>query len=105
MGQTCKKASNISNSSKNETTETPLNATEKQHHTMNTSIFQNHDNKCNGYTDCCCIKRIMEALSYYQQLSSTQPQKFIDFCDTYYSKQYLQDYIHCMCIHKNDINK
>eukprot|EP01084_Bolivina_argentea_P195650 335581_1 len=103
MSQTFKKASNISN--KNETIETPSNMTEKQHHTINTSIFQNNDTKCNGYNDCSYINRIMTALSYYQQLSSTQPQKFIDFCDTYYSKQYLPDYIHSMCIHKNDINK
>eukprot|EP01084_Bolivina_argentea_P112242 200205_1 len=47
----------------------------------------------------------MAALSYYQQLSLTQPQKFIDFCDKYYPKEYSPDYIHCISIHKNDMNK
>eukprot|EP01084_Bolivina_argentea_P235178 395811_1 len=72
------------------------NMTEKQHthdRKINKNIFNSNDNKCNGYNDCSCMKRIMAALSYYQQISSTQPQQFIDFCDTYYSKQYLQDYI------------
>eukprot|EP01084_Bolivina_argentea_P095950 172482_1 len=76
---------------KNKTTETPSNMTEKQH-VINTDIFDTNDNKCNGYNECSCIKRIMTALGYYQQISSTQAQKFIDFCDTHYSKQYLQDY-------------
>eukprot|EP01084_Bolivina_argentea_P001365 2517_1 len=72
---------------------------------INTNVFQNIDRKCNGYNDCCYIKRIMTALSYYNRVSSEQPQIFIDFCDKYYAKKYLEDYIHFICIHKNDINK
>eukprot|EP01084_Bolivina_argentea_P276373 471570_1 len=60
---------------------------------IDTNIFTTTDAECNGYNDCSCIKRLMATLSYYQKVSK-QPQKFIDFCDKYYSKQYLQDYIH-----------
>ncbi len=83
-------------------TETP-----KMTHKIDTNIFQKNDNnnKCNGYNDCSCIKRIMAALSLYQKVSSQQPQEFIAFCDKYYSQQYLEDYTHCICVHKNDIYK
>eukprot|EP01084_Bolivina_argentea_P139113 244761_1 len=47
----------------------------------------------------------MTALSYYNKISPQKPQHFIDFCDTYYSKNYLQDYIHFICTHKNEMNK
>ncbi len=71
-----------------------------------TNIFDANDIKCNGYNDCSCIKRIMTALSYYHKVSSSQePQKFIEFCDKNYSKQYLDDYIHVRTVHQNDINK
>eukprot|EP01084_Bolivina_argentea_P025229 46925_1 len=73
--------------------------------TVDPNIFNTNDNKCNGYNDCSCIKRLIIALSYYQKVSSQQPQNFIAFCDKYYSKQYLQDYIHSISVHKNDINK
>eukprot|EP01084_Bolivina_argentea_P259938 438824_1 len=70
------------------------------------AMYENmNQEKCNGYIDCSFIKRIMTTLSYYNQVSSNEPQKFIDFCDKYYSKQYLEDYIHFICVHKNDINK
>ncbi len=60
--------------------------------------------KCNDYT-CSYLNRIKASLSYYNQISLNEPQKFIDFCDKYYSKQYLEDYIHVITVHKNDINK
>eukprot|EP01084_Bolivina_argentea_P037193 68771_1 len=47
----------------------------------------------------------MTALSYYNEISSQEQDAFIDFCDNYYSRNYLQDYIHVICIHKNVINK
>eukprot|EP01084_Bolivina_argentea_P096943 174257_1 len=72
--------------------------------TIDKNIFNDNDKKCNGYNDCYCIKRLIAALSYYQKLYSQQPQTFIDFCDKYYSKQYLEDYVHCISVHKNDIN-
>eukprot|EP01084_Bolivina_argentea_P228687 386184_1 len=72
---------------------------------IDTNVFNINLNKCNGYNDCSCIKRIMTALAYYHKASSNDTQKFIDFCDKYYSKQYLQDYIHLRIMHKNDINK
>eukprot|EP01084_Bolivina_argentea_P025230 46927_1 len=69
------------------------------------SIFRNkNNNTCNGYNDCDSVKRLMTALSIYQKVSA-KPQKFIRFCDSYYSQQYLQDYVHCISVHKNDINK
>eukprot|EP01084_Bolivina_argentea_P264184 447415_1 len=74
-------------------------------HSIDTSIFQIDEARCNGYNACSCIERIMTTLSYHKQISSQQPQTFIDFCDKYYSKQYLSDYIHLICVHKNDINK
>eukprot|EP01084_Bolivina_argentea_P040762 75251_1 len=74
-------------------------------HTSHINVFQNNDDKCNGYKDCTFVKRIMTALSYYNKVSSQKPQQFITFCDKYYSKNYLQDYIHFICVHKNDINK
>eukprot|EP01084_Bolivina_argentea_P062312 113934_1 len=80
------------------------NMSEKQHK-IDTSIFQNNDNKCNGINDCSSVKRIMTALSYYNETSSQRPNDFITICDEYYSKNYLQDYIHFICVHKNDINK
>eukprot|EP01084_Bolivina_argentea_P210762 358630_1 len=71
----------------------------------NTNDLNSSDMKCNGYNDCSCIKRIMKALSYYHKVSANEPQKFIDFCEKYYSKQYLDDYIHFRTVHKNYINK
>eukprot|EP01084_Bolivina_argentea_P139114 244762_1 len=71
---------------------------------IDTNVFKTNDQECNGFEDCCCIRRIMTALSYYNKISSQEPQKFIEFCDKYYSKQYLEDYIHFICNHKNDIN-
>eukprot|EP01084_Bolivina_argentea_P022410 41652_1 len=73
--------------------------------TINTNIFNIDGNECNGYNDCSFIKRIMTALAYYHNVSSNESQTFIYFCDKYYSKRYLQDYIHLMIVHKNDINK
>eukprot|EP01084_Bolivina_argentea_P072083 130917_1 len=67
-------------------------------------MFSNKEEICNGYSNCCYIKRIMTALSYYNDLSVNTPDGFIEFCDKYYDKQYLEDYIHFICVHKNDIN-
>eukprot|EP01084_Bolivina_argentea_P034554 63984_1 len=72
---------------------------------IDTKIFNINDKKCNGYNDCSFMTRITTTLSYYEDVSSQQPQKFIAFCDKYYSKQYLEDYIHCISVHKNDIYK
>eukprot|EP01084_Bolivina_argentea_P290222 498459_1 len=47
----------------------------------------------------------MTTLSYYSDIFSQKPNEFITFCDKYYSTNYLQDYIHIICIHKNDIIK
>eukprot|EP01084_Bolivina_argentea_P113051 201576_1 len=82
--------------------------THKLHTNINTDIFKTNESPeetCNGYNDCCSVERIMAASSYYNQVSSQKPQAFINFCDKYYSKNYLQDYIHVIDIHKNDINK
>eukprot|EP01084_Bolivina_argentea_P037194 68772_1 len=72
---------------------------------INTNIFKNNQQKCNGYNHCASVKRIMTALTYYNEIFSQKPDDFINFCDKYYSKNYLQDYIHVICIHKNVINK
>eukprot|EP01084_Bolivina_argentea_P112243 200206_1 len=73
---------------------------------IDTRIFHSkNNNKCNGYNVCSCIKRIVTALSYYNKVSSQQAQTFIDFCHKYYPKEYSPDYIHCICMHKNDITK
>eukprot|EP01084_Bolivina_argentea_P186517 321497_1 len=72
---------------------------------IDTNIFKTNEEKCNGFNDCSSVKRIMTALSYYNKISSLKPHKFIDFCDKYYSKNYLEDYIHFICVHKNDMNK
>eukprot|EP01084_Bolivina_argentea_P113049 201572_1 len=72
---------------------------------INTNIFENDDQNCNGYDDCSSITRLMTILLYYSKTYSQNPNEFIDFCDKYYAKSYLKDYIHFICIHKNDINK
>eukprot|EP01084_Bolivina_argentea_P186516 321495_1 len=76
-----------------------------QTETIDTSIFQTNKQKCNGFNDCSSVKRIMTALTYYNKILSQNTQKFIDFRDKYYSKNYLRDYIHFIDVHKNDINK
>eukprot|EP01084_Bolivina_argentea_P307362 531255_1 len=73
--------------------------------TIDTNIFKTNEEKCNGFKECSFVKRIMTALLYYNKISSEKTQTFINFCDKYYSKHYLQDYIHAIDIHKNDINK
>eukprot|EP01084_Bolivina_argentea_P230971 389635_1 len=74
------------------------------HSRINTDIFKNSEQICNGYDNCCYLTRIMEAFSYHNILSSKHPEIFVDFCDRYYTKQYLEDYIHFMCVHKDDLN-
>eukprot|EP01084_Bolivina_argentea_P284088 486751_1 len=68
------------------------------------SIFKNGTNKCYGCYDCHHLERIIKALSYHSKMSLNEPNTFADFCDKYYSKQYLEDYIHFICVHGNDIN-
>eukprot|EP01084_Bolivina_argentea_P004729 8959_1 len=67
-----------------------------------------HTAICNDFNDCSHTDRIMTTLSYYNTVSSQKSAEFIafiDFCNTDYSKQYLEDYIHFITVHKNDINK
>eukprot|EP01084_Bolivina_argentea_P102242 183197_1 len=81
-----------------------LNVNEKRNK-FDSIIFENNDEKCNGLNNCSYVTRIMTALSYYDQVSPTNPEEFVDFCNKYYSSQYLQDYIHFICTHKNDTDK
>eukprot|EP01084_Bolivina_argentea_P291449 500914_1 len=59
------------------------------------------DKKCDGSDTCQAIQRLIPALSYYHQVSD-RPSKFIDYCNKHYSKQYLEDYIHFISLHKNN---
>ncbi len=69
--------------------------------TYNTCVNQHESQPCNNdYSNCSS----MTTLSYYNETASKEPKTFIDFCDKYYAKQYLQDYIHVITVHKNDIN-
>ncbi len=64
--------------------------------TIDTNIFKINEleEKCNGYNDCSSVKRIMTALTYYNnKISSQKPQDFIDFCDKYKNVDY-QKYLH-----------
>eukprot|EP01084_Bolivina_argentea_P047564 87650_1 len=69
---------------------------------IDTTVFKTSKKECNGCNDCPRIERIITALSYYDKLSSKDPNTFTSFCDKYYSKRYLEDYIHLISVHKND---
>eukprot|EP01084_Bolivina_argentea_P185616 320078_1 len=63
----------------NNTNKSTLNITQNSMETSKIiQIFQSktYEQKCNGYNDCSSIKRIMAALSYYNQISSQKPQEF-----------------------------
>eukprot|EP01084_Bolivina_argentea_P083523 151214_1 len=77
-------------------------STTTQTHTIDTQIFKKKKNKCNGISNCSYIKRIMTALSYYNKVSINEHQDFIEFFDKNYSFLFLEDYIHFMCVHKNN---
>ena len=78
---------------------------------------QNEQRKCICFSDCSHLLRIMSSLKYYQLLISPSSLSsssykgrsgrdvFIQFCDEIYSTQCLEDYIHFICEHSNDINK
>eukprot|EP01084_Bolivina_argentea_P193168 331447_1 len=62
-------------------------------------LVQQSEQKCDGFTKCNSLQRIMEVLLYYNKVSTNNPQQFIDFCEKYYSKQYLEDYTHFISVH------
>eukprot|EP01084_Bolivina_argentea_P183908 317295_1 len=77
----------------------------KVNNTTNLNILKTNDKECNSYNNCSYLKRLMTALSHYHTLSPENTDQCVDFINTHYPKQYLQDYIHFICVHKNDIDK
>ena len=65
-------------------------------------IFKDKKEECHGVGDCDHLLRIIAALKYYELNGKDE---FIEFCVKNYSSQSLEDYIHFICAHRNDLNE
>eukprot|EP01084_Bolivina_argentea_P083788 151683_1 len=70
----------------------------------NVDIFQHDNNKCfgnDGTDDCDALHRLTQALQYHSVMNQ---EEFTDFCVNNY-KNALNDHIHFMTVHSNQIEK
>eukprot|EP01084_Bolivina_argentea_P145990 255758_1 len=70
--------------------------------TIDLEIFREYKHECNGHNKCSYLSRMICALRYYQLQTGTT---FIEFCVDVYGQQCLDDYIHFICNHINNINQ